>query len=72
MTLAIPDDLHSIMKKHSEVRWSEVARKALWMQAKKMELMDKILTNSELTEEDSIMLGRKVNKSIAKKHGLLK
>ena len=36
MTLAIPEDLHSIMKKHSDVKWSEVARQAIWEKAKKI------------------------------------
>ena len=72
MTLAVPEDLHKIMKGHSEIKWSEVARQALWNKARKLELMDKILADSELTEEDALNIGRKVNKEIAKKHGLVK
>ena len=34
MTLAIPEDLHSIMKKHSDVKWSEVARQAIEKKAR--------------------------------------
>jgi len=71
MTLAIPEELHTIMKKHQETRWSEVARQALWVQAKKLELMDKILAKSKLTEQDALEIGRKINKEIAKKHGLM-
>ncbi len=26
MTMAIPDELHSKMRKHAEIRWAEVAR----------------------------------------------
>lgn len=29
MTLAIPEELHKKMKQMSEIRWSEVARKAI-------------------------------------------
>ena len=29
MTLAIPEELHKIMKKHPEIKWTEVARQAL-------------------------------------------
>ncbi len=29
MTLAIPENLHKIMKQHSEIKWTEVARKAI-------------------------------------------
>ena len=72
MTLAVPEDLHQIMRSHSEIKWSEVARQALWEQARKLELMDKILSKSELTEKDALELGRKINKGIAKRHGLIK
>jgi len=70
MTLAIPEELHKLMKKHQETKWSEVARQALWTQAKKLEWMDKMLARSMLTEEDALEIGRKINKGIAKKHGL--
>jgi len=71
MTLAIPEDLHEIMKKHSEIKWSEVARHAIWEKARKLELMDKLLANSKLTEEDALRIGREVNKGIARRHGLV-
>ncbi|MBL7055815.1 hypothetical protein ISS07_02800 [Candidatus Woesearchaeota archaeon] len=70
MTLAVPRELHSIMKKHKEIKWSEVAREALWNQAKKIELLDKILAKGDLTEKDTLELGSKINKNIAKRHGL--
>ena len=70
MTLAVPEELHQIMRKHQEIKWSEVARKALWAQAKKMEIMNKILSKSKLTEKDALELGRKINKEIAKRHKL--
>ena len=70
MTLAIPEDLHQLMKKHDEIKWSEIARKAIWEHAQKLEVMDKILSKSKLTEKDILELGRKVNKGIAKRHGI--
>lgn len=39
--------------------------------AVKLELMNKLLANSKLTEEDALELGRKVKKGIARRHGLL-
>ena len=71
MTLAIPEELMKIMKRHSDIKWGEVARKALAEKANELELMDKILANSKLTEKDAIEIGRKINKAIAKRHGLL-
>ena len=72
MTLAIPEELHEIMRRHKEIKWSEIARQALWLQAKKLELMNKILVKSKLTEEDALEISRKVNRGIAKRHGITK
>ena len=71
MTLAVPADLMLIMKKHKEIKWSEVAREAMWDKAKILELMDKMLSKSKLTEKDAIEIGRKIKKGMAEKHGLL-
>jgi hypothetical protein len=68
MTLAIPEDLYKIMKKHKEIKWTEVARQAIWERARKLELMDQLLSKSELTEKDAIEIGRKIKHEIAKKH----
>jgi hypothetical protein len=70
MTLAVPEELHIIMRRHKQIKWSEVAREALWNQAKKLEIMDKILSKSTLTEKDALEIGREVNKAVAKRHGL--
>ncbi len=71
MTLAVPEDLHQIMKKHREIKWSEVARQAMREKARKLELMDRMLSKSKLTEKDALEIGRKINKGIAKRHGLI-
>ena len=72
ITFAVPEDLYEIMQRYKEIKWSEVARKALWDKARKLDLMDKLLAHSELTEEDALEIGRKINKGIAKRHSLLK
>ncbi len=72
MTLAIPEDLHQIIESHKEIKWSEIARQAMWMQARKLELLDKLLSKSQLTEQDALEIGEKISKAIAKKHGLAK
>jgi hypothetical protein len=68
MTLAIPEDLHGIMKKHAHIKWSEIARQALWNEARKLELMNKILAKSKLTEDDAEIIGKAIKKEIAKRH----
>lgn len=70
MTLAIPEDLHQTMKEHSEIKWSEIARRAIQEQARKLELMDKILAKSTFTEKDAEELAKKVKRGIAQRHGL--
>ena len=72
MTLSVPEDLHQIMEQHKEIKWSEVARQAMWQQARKLEILDKMFANSKMTEQDALKLGREVNKGIAKRHGLIK
>jgi len=71
MTLAVPGDLHEIMKRHNEIKWGEIARQALWDHARKLELMDKLLAKSKLTEEDAEKIGHKIKRGIAKRHGLI-
>jgi len=70
MTLAVPEDLKRIMEKHSEVKWSEVARQAMWEHAKKLELMDKLVSKSKLTEKEALEIGQKIKREVSKRHGL--
>lgn len=72
VTLAVPEELHKIMDKHRDIKWSEVARQAMWAKAHKLELMDKLLAKSELTEKDALEIGNKIKKGIARKHGIVK
>ena len=66
MTLAIPEDLQALIKKHSEIKWSEIARRAMWDYAKKLELMDQLTANSELTEDDVMELDKVIKKALSK------
>ena len=72
LTLAVPEDLHQIMARHKEIKWTEVARQAMWEKARKLELMDKLLAKSELTEQEAEEIGHKIKHGIAKRHGLVK
>ncbi len=68
VTLAVPQDLHEIMQRHKDIKWSEVARQAMWEKARKLELMDRLLAGSELTEADAEEIGRRIKSGIAKRH----
>lgn len=67
ITLSIPDDLHQKMKNFSEVKWSEVARKAIQKKVSDLEMLDKLTSKSKLTEKDVEEISDKINKSLAKK-----
>ncbi len=64
ITLSVSEDIHSIMKQHGEIKWSEIARRAISEYAKKLDLLDALTQNSELTEEDIMELDENVKKGI--------
>ncbi|UCE36706.1 MAG: hypothetical protein JSW00_14495 [Thermoplasmata archaeon] len=66
MTLSIPEDLHSFIKRHNEIRWSEIARRAMWDYAKRLEILDRIAEKSKLTEKDVEELDRMIKKAVHK------
>ncbi|MCX6803259.1 MAG: hypothetical protein NTY48_01670 [Candidatus Diapherotrites archaeon] len=68
MTMAIPNELHQVVKKHSEIKWSEIARKAMWEQARKLELMDAITKKSKLNEKDVMEIDEKVKAGLLKRY----
>jgi hypothetical protein len=62
MTLSIPEELHREMRKHKDVRWSEVARRALNRELQRMQIYDRLLKDSQLTEKDALELGRAIRR----------
>jgi hypothetical protein len=68
MTLAIPEDLREMMKRHPEIKWSVVARRALRKYAERLDRLDILLQDSELTEEDVAELDHKVKKAMSKEY----
>ena len=70
VTLAIPEELHTRMKKHSEIRWSEVIRKTISEKINDLEMMDKLSGKSKLTKKDVETLSQKIDSSVAHKLGL--
>jgi hypothetical protein len=66
MTFSLPDDIHKKMKKYPEIKWSAVARSAIIGYLQKLERMDQLLEDSELTKEDVMELDRIIKKSAMK------
>lgn len=67
MTLAISDELHHKMREFSDIRWSEVARKAIEQRVNDLELIDKIASKSRLTKKDAEELSKKIKRAATKK-----
>ena len=66
LTLAIPEELHEKMRKHSEIRWSEVVRRTISDKIEDLELMDKLTSKSRLTQKDVDELSHKINSEVFK------
>ncbi len=67
MTLSIPKELHQKMKEMSEIKWSEVARRAIEQRVEDLEVMNKIVSKSKLTKKDAEEIGKKIKKRMAEK-----
>jgi len=70
VTLSIPEALHEKMKKHSEIRWSEVVRKSISEKIEDLEVMDKLTKRSKLTQADVDDIAHKIDSEVARKLGL--
>jgi len=70
VTLTLPDELQHKMRKHSEIRWSEVVRKAIQKRIEDLELLDRLTAKSTLTEADAREISKKIDATVARKLGL--
>mgnify|MGYP001616809672 CR=1 FL=1 len=68
LTLAIPEDLKREMEKFPEINWSVIAREAIKKRINLLQHLSRFARDSEITEEDAIRLGRKVNEGLAKRY----
>ena len=67
ITLSIPDGLKKKMEKYPEIKWSQIARKAIEEKIKDLELLDKLTKDSKLTEKDVEDIGKLIKEKMAKK-----
>jgi predicted CopG family antitoxin len=65
MTLSIPKELHEKMKVFSEIRWSEVARRAIEQRINDLEIINQITSKSKLTKRDVNNLTKKIKRNAA-------
>ncbi len=66
ITLAVPDDVHDLMRKHTDIRWSDVARRAIIDRIEALEVVERIAKKSKLTEKDVEEISRKIKKDSVK------
>ena len=64
VTLSIPEALHEKMKKHSEIRWSEVVRKTISEKIEDLEVLDKLTRESKLTQADVDEIAQKIDRDV--------
>ena len=68
MTLAVPSELKHKMETFPEMNWSEVARQAFMQRIKDLEFLRRFKSDSTMTEEDALRLGRELNKNLARRY----
>ncbi|VVB86446.1 Uncharacterised protein [uncultured archaeon] len=66
MTLPIPHDLYDIMKSHKEIKWNEIAFKAMLGYAMKLKSLEKITKKSKFRENDAMEMDKIIKKSLRK------
>jgi hypothetical protein len=67
MTLSIPKDVSNEMKQFSDIRWSEVARRAIVERLETLKLAEKLAQKSKLTKSDVKEFSELVKKNAAKR-----
>ncbi len=63
VTFAVPEELHKKMKRFSDIKWTEVARKAIEHRVQDLETLEKITAKSKLTQQDIEEFGKKIKRS---------
>ena len=67
ITLSVPEGIHKDMKHFSEVRWSEVARKAIIEKIETLKMAETLAKKSRLTQKDVEDFSRKIKSEATKR-----
>lgn len=65
VTVNVDEELKSRMEQRPEINWSEVARNAFEEKVDDLEMMDRLSSGSELTEEDVEELAEIIDSNVA-------
>ncbi len=63
LTVNVDETLKDRMDRHPEINWSEVTRQAIREKVDKLDLMDELTSESELTPEDVEELAEMVDRA---------
>ena len=64
ITLAVPDEIHRAMKRHREIRWSEIAKRAIAVEVSRLAAIERITSKSKLTMKDIMELDVKIKRGM--------
>lgn len=67
--VSIPEDLHEEVKAHPEIDWEEIARRSFERTVRRLHVHDRLLENSQISEEDAAEMGREIRRLTAWKRG---
>ena len=67
MTFALPDDLHELMRHYPQVKWADVARRAFQQELDRLQILDRLLADSTMTEDDAVRLGRSIRRGVTRR-----
>ncbi len=70
ITLSIPAEIKKMMETYEEVKWSEVARKAIIQKLAVLRKLDELSQSSKITDEDIEKMEHEIKRKVAKKHGI--
>ncbi len=62
MTFSVPEELHREIRRHRDIRWAEIARRALAREIDRLHIYDRLLAKSALTERDAVEIGRAIRR----------
>lgn len=71
ITLSVDDETFAEMRRHKDIKWSEVARQAFRRKLNQVHLWDGLLSESKLTTDDVTDLAGEVDESMARRFGSL-
>lgn len=68
ITFQIPTEVEKILASHPEIKWDMVVTESLWNYAKKLRLMDQIVSKSKLSARDVNILDKSIKAAIMSRY----